>query len=318
MALLWGVVFGAVALTCAGLMVRDSAGEGWDVLPYTAGLAALLLGALARGLLAGPDSAPSPRRGAALGVLVVLLAYLLAWPLATLPLGAAHAAWGSLLLGLLSLILTGWWTLPLGAALGALLARAEPGLPALPSANPMLAVLVFFGLGALLVLFGMIFYSPVYDLPAALDWPLTLGIFLALLVVHAFFLLGRRNAALQLVALCFFLVPTALALSVGGVMTLNGLLDQEEPTHHVARLVDAYRAKSSVGPSRPYPRLQVQSWQPGEPDPWLDVDAELYSSVTPGKSEIGVVTRPGWLGIEWIVDIHAEPEGPPASYPGSP
>lgn len=174
--------------------------------------------------------------------------------------------------------------------------------------DPMALVLLLFGIGFALVLIGSFVYSPLYDMPAAFDWRLTIGLYLALLGIHALLLRARGGIDVELVAIGVFLLPTALALSVGGVMTLNGVLDSAEPTHHVARLVAAYRAKSSTGPDRPYPRLQVEAWQPGEPDPWLDVDAELYDSVTPGRSAIGVVTKPGWLGIEWIVDIHAERE----------
>lgn len=173
----------------------------------------------------------------------------------------------------------------------------------------MLPVTVLFGLGFALTLVGVFVYPPVHEMPAAFDWKLTTAIFLALLGLHALLLRGRSRLVWKLAALCFFLVPTAFALSVGGVMTLNGLLDGGEPVDHVASLVAAYRAKSSIGPSRPYPRLQVTAWGAGEPDPWLDVDAELYDAVIPGEDALDVVAKPGWLGIEWIVDVRAAPSG---------
>lgn len=138
---LWGAAFGAAALACATLIVRDSAGEGWHVLGYTAGLAALLLAALARYLVAVPGEGLTPRRGAALGALVTLLAHPLAWYLAILhhslfgepsslgdaPLGVTDVPWSSFVFAFWSLLLTGWWTIPLGAGLGALLARSDRG-----------------------------------------------------------------------------------------------------------------------------------------------------------------------------------------------
>ena len=136
---LWGAAFGASALASSALIVGDSRGEGWDVLPYAAGLAALLLAVLFRRLvpLASPDL--SRRRGAEMGALIALLAHPLAWyllifhhalfggpasPGAT-PLGVTDAPWGGFVFAFWSLLLTGWWTVPLGAGLGALLAGLD-------------------------------------------------------------------------------------------------------------------------------------------------------------------------------------------------
>ena len=60
-ALLWSVAFGAVALACAFPIVGSSAGEGWDVLPYGAGVAAFLWAGLLRWLWGGRTEAPTRR-----------------------------------------------------------------------------------------------------------------------------------------------------------------------------------------------------------------------------------------------------------------
>jgi hypothetical protein len=335
---LWGVAFAAATLACATLIVRDSVGKGWHAIPYAAAVAAFLLGAVGRLLLAGPRGPLTGRRGAVMGGLIALLAHPLTWALAGLhqtlfggpspvgdtPLGVTGILWGSPVFAFWSLLLTGWWTVPAGAGLGAVLARIEhrllmpPGrAPAMAAAghsghgaNPMIVIGILFGVGAALLLIGAFVYPPLYEMPAAFDLTTFGAILAALLAIHAFLLGGQDRFLVKLVLMCFFLIPTTLALSVGGVMTLNGLLDPGNPSEHVARVVDAYRVRSTTGPGRPYRRLQVESWRAGEPDPWLDVDPHLYDSVIRGKSAIRVETKPGRLGIEWIVALHAAPARP--------
>ena len=98
---------------------------------------------------------------------------------------------------------------------------------------------------------------------------------------------------------------SALALSVGGVMTLNGYLDDAESIHRRAGVLDTQRVRSS-GPASPTHRLQVQAWTPGESNPWLHVHRDLYDGVTLGN-QVGIETKPGRFGIEWVVGVHAEP-----------
>lgn len=172
-----------------------------------------------------------------------------------------------------------------------------------PGALGMIGVAVLFGIGVLLLVVGAFVYPPVQEMPAAFDWTVTIGVFLALLAIHGFVLREEDRVLLKLALICFFLVPTALGLSVGGVMTLNGYLDDTEPTHRTAAVLDARHVRSSTGPGSPAHRLQVQSWRPGDPNPWIDVHRRLYDSVTPGTSAVDIVTKPGWLGIEWIVEV---------------
>jgi hypothetical protein len=364
--LLWGAAFGVVGAACAAIAVRGAAGEGWETMPYVAGAAAFALATLARRLFARPLArARHPRRrAAALGALVTLLSYPLAWLFATAGyallggpsspgdsgLGIADAASATLVLSFGSLLLTGWWTLPVGAALGALLARvgstsaattqaeaafAEPirvdsqeggarvSAPMPPPSTeaascetapnektgdekPVIALLVLFVLGLALSTVGGWVYPPLYDLPAALEWK-SMTIVLVVMFAASAYALRRQQYRLVFVALSSFgIVPTAVALVVGARLTLNGLLDRAEPTHHVARVLDVDNIRSSTGPGRPFKRVEVESWRKGDPDPWVDVNPRLYAEVTPNASDVGVVTKPGWLGIEWIVEAHLE------------
>lgn len=358
--LLWAFAFGIAGLAGAALAVRDSAGEGWEVLPYAAGLATFSLAALARGLTFRSQALPRARRGAAVGALVAFLSHPLAWFLLDLhqallggppssgeaPLGVADAASGSIVLAFWSLLLTGWWTVPLGAALGALLARLErrasppregeatvprgqeaPSVPpreeapsasapadASPGADPMVVTVVAFVLG-LLLLTGTFVYPPLYDLPAGLDWRTVTVVFLVLLAVQGSLLRKRESPWPMLALSCFFLAPVALALAVGGTLTLNGLLDGAEPTHHTASVLKEREVRRSTGSDSPFELIQVKSWNAGQPDPWIEVHPRLYEEVTPGESEVGVVTKPGWLGIEWVIEAHLEvPEEEPATH----
>ena len=175
--------------------------------------------------------------------------------------------------------------------------------------NPMIVTAVLFGVGVVLLLVGAFVYPPLHDLPAAFDWTFASGVFLALLAIHWVILRERRRALTKLALLCFFLVPTALALTVGGVMTVNGLFDRARSSHHTALVVDAYLARNTKPPGWPYPRILVKSWTTDEPDPWILVDRRLYDSVTPGNSAVDIVTKPGYLDIEWILEVRIEPVG---------
>jgi hypothetical protein len=137
--LLWGTVFGAAGLFSAALVVHDSLGEGWNLLPYGAGAAAFLLALIVRRVVSVLLVGVSGWCGAAMGALIVLLSHPLAWTLLTIhhallgvesslgdaPLRVTDVPWGSLILAFWSLALTGWWTVPLGSGLGVLLVRFE-------------------------------------------------------------------------------------------------------------------------------------------------------------------------------------------------
>ena len=178
-----------------------------------------------------------------------------------------------------------------------------------PGALAMVVVAVLFGLGILLLVVGAFVYPPVQEMPAAFDWTVTIGVFLGLVAIHGFLLREEDRLVLKLVLMCFFFVPTALALSVGGVMTLNGYLDRGALTQRTAVVLDTQRVRSSTRPAGPTHRLQVQAWRPGDSDPWIEVHRDLYNAVAPGTSAVGVTTKPGRLGIEWVVEVHADPAG---------
>ncbi len=122
-----------------------------------------------------------------------------------------------------------------------------------PGANPMIVTLVLFCLGMLLLMVGAFVYPPLHDLSAAFDWTISIGVLLGLIAILSFLLRERDKVLLLLVLVCFFLVPTALALAVGGVMTLNGALDEAESSYHTARVVDTNSFTNSriayIGPS---------------------------------------------------------------------
>lgn len=185
---------------------------------------------------------------------------------------------------------------------------SPPTKSLLSRADAMVTTGLLFGVGVALTMVGAWGYPPLYDLPAGLDWRIAAAILLLLVVLIGAILRAHGQPLMLLLAYGVFLVPTALGLEVGGALTLNGVLDRGETTHHAAPVLGARGVRSSTGPGTPYKLIQVESWTAGEPDPWISVDGDLYESVVPGESSLGVVTKPGRLGIEWIVDVHPEPE----------
>lgn len=170
--------------------------------------------------------------------------------------------------------------------------------------NPMVVTEILFIIGLLMTAVGAYVYPPLHDLPAGFDWVTFGAVLVVLLVAHAFLLTVRGlKLALFLLLYCFFLVPIALALAVGGTLTLNGWLDTSDPTYHVARVLGMRGVRNTTGPGEPYKLIKVESWREGESDPWIEVHERLYESVTPRGSVVGVLTKPGRFRIEWILEV---------------
>jgi hypothetical protein len=123
-----------------------------------------------------------------------------------------------------------------------------------------------------------------------LAWPL-------FAYISAYLLSGTSRShnawgALMLGSLLLF--PPGCAGTIG---LLNGLLDSSPEVAHDALITDKYTTRSK---NKTNYNVRVASWRdPGETVSFR-VSSSEYGTVAPGRSQMHVVTRAGWLGVEWI------------------
>jgi hypothetical protein len=184
-------------------------------------------------------------------------------------------------------------------------------LPEAPTDNPFrgpwtsrrtfaygLALLLFIG-GVVAFPAGVIFYPPLDDqefflaglgpaIPALL---LFVGLAVALLR-------GRADSHKDLLLVLFFgLIGTPLC-GYGGLALLNGLLDSGAPSQHVALVTQKYTSKSK---NDTHYHLRLASWRRPGQEEHIKVNEPTYDALTPGHDRLLLTTRPGRLGLEWVV-----------------
>jgi len=163
--------------------------------------------------------------------------------------------------------------------------------------------------GFALTVFSLVTFTPLKGvdvilraLPVLLvGWPLSA-------VVSAWLLSGtsrshRAWAAVMLGSLILF--PLGSAGSVG---LLNGAFDDSPPTTHNIVIVEKYTTRSK---NTTHYHVRCPSWRkPGETESF-QIPADEYNAVVPHRSKIVVVTKPGWLGVEWLVSKHVDMQPKP-------
>jgi hypothetical protein len=141
------------------------------------------------------------------------------------------------------------------------------------------------------------------------EWLLTsmplIGVALPLFaVLSAIVLRGTstsHNAWLGLMLGAVFLLPLG---SCGTVATVNGVTDGAPPQTHQALIVQKYTTRSK---NTTHYKVQCRSWRrPGETETF-EISASEYATVVENRSHLEVATRPGALGLEWVVSKRVIP-----------
>jgi hypothetical protein len=127
---------------------------------------------------------------------------------------------------------------------------------------------------------------------------------LAFAVLSALLLRGTSTSHRAWLGLMFgaiFLLPFG---SCGTVATVNGLTDNAPSQTHRALIVRKYTTRSK---STTHYKVQCLSWRhPGNTETF-EVSSSEYAAVVENRSHMEVVTRPGSLGLEWIVSKRVIP-----------
>jgi hypothetical protein len=102
------------------------------------------------------------------------------------------------------------------------------------------------------------------------------------------------------------MIGTLLLFPLGGAGTaglLNGLQDTSPEVTHKPLIVEKYTTKSKNSTNY---HVRVQSWRdPGETESF-GVSQTDWTAAVPHQSKLVVVTRAGWLGVEWVVSKRVE------------
>jgi hypothetical protein len=89
---------------------------------------------------------------------------------------------------------------------------------------------------------------------------------------------------------------------------LNTRLDHQPATSHQAAVMNKFeKHRRRVG--RTF-QVVLRSWRPGHERETVEVTRDDYEAIEPGRDVATVVTKPGRLGLEWIVDFRIDHKGP--------
>ena len=114
----------------------------------------------------------------------------------------------------------------------------------------------------------------------------------------------KRMVALWVIA--FFAYPTFTGAA--GIW-LNGFLDTSQPRHYRLTIQDKTKFKGRRS-GRGYSHyVYTDSWREGHEREKVEVSSEQYDRVHPGRTEIRLKIREGWVGQPWIEGKKILPPG---------
>ncbi|MGE5343470.1 MAG: hypothetical protein ACM3SY_18530 [Candidatus Omnitrophota bacterium] len=110
---------------------------------------------------------------------------------------------------------------------------------------------------------------------------------------------GRSSSHREALAV-FILSIFAFSIGSFGIeTTLNGVMDAQSPCTHVVNVMEKYSVRGKHSYSY---YAVVRSWRAGESTEKLKIHKSLYHDLNPGISKMGITTKPGHFGFEWLVN----------------
>lgn len=121
---------------------------------------------------------------------------------------------------------------------------------------------------------------------------------LVFIVLSVYLLKGRSSSHVDLLTnLCISLIGIPL-LVYSGMVTGNGYLDEFPAAYHEVRATGKHYSKSKN--STTYYVL-LESWRDSHVTEEIKVNKRSYDQIHSGITFMGITTRPGYLGYEWLV-----------------
>ena len=122
--------------------------------------------------------------------------------------------------------------------------------------------------------------------------------FIIFCAVSIVFLKGRSSSHVDLLinlGIALFGIPLA---SYSGMLVSNGYLDKAPASYHEVMAIDKYYTRSKN--STTY-HVRLQSWRENHGSEKIKVNKYTYDQVHRNRTMMGITTRPGHLGYEWLV-----------------
>ena len=116
--------------------------------------------------------------------------------------------------------------------------------------------------------------------------------------VSIIFLKGRSSSHVDLlINLCIAVFGIPMS-TYSGMLVSNGYLDEAPASYHEVVAIDKYYTRSKN--STTY-HVKLQSWRENHAVEKIKVNKHGYDQIYRGRTMIGITTRPGYLGYEWLV-----------------
>lgn len=158
--------------------------------------------------------------------------------------------------------------------------------------------------GLATVMWGVNAFRPLDGLQVFLD-SLRLGLaaLLAFGMLALMWLRGRSSSHIHLSVTLGVSLIGIPALAAGGLLVLNGLLDDGPASEHGAPVLHKRWSRSKS--STTY-YATVKSWRAGRRAEEIRIDHSTYQRASPGRSRLVVATSAGRFGYEWVADYRLE------------
>ena len=116
--------------------------------------------------------------------------------------------------------------------------------------------------------------------------------------ISVYVLKGRSSSHIDVLAnLGFGIIGFPLAF-YSGMVTGNGYLDNSPASYHEARVAGKHSTRSK---NSTYYYVSLVSWRAGHDREQIKINRHSYNEIQAGNATMGITTRPGRLGYEWLV-----------------
>ncbi|MCK4760952.1 MAG: hypothetical protein KAW12_02045 [Candidatus Aminicenantes bacterium] len=197
--------------------------------------------------------------------------------------------------------------------IAALLGQLAKNMPAAPAPRSFdktgwkakriiaFAVPVFLQIiGVIAIFTGLTDYKPLDGFKFALS---TLKFSIPIMIIYLWLpmrlLKGRSSSHREFLIVVFISLVAFISAGGGFSMLLNGKLDKAALVDHHTVVVSKDYSIARRGSKIYY--FRVNSWREGVDIESFRIPYRDYRKVVPGKTEVTITTKPGWLGYEWLV-----------------
>lgn len=153
--------------------------------------------------------------------------------------------------------------------------------------------------GILLLIFGLIKYTPLDKGSVILKGAIYGLPFLALFLPFAFFMVkGRSKSHVWLIIISFISLTAFPAMGAGILVFMNGALDNAPAETYTVSVIRKYDTRSD---NSIHYHIVTESWR-GYSEEDISVNRTVYRATKPNQTIMKITTHTGRFGYEWMED----------------